>query len=203
MYFNLSNMNNKILNIGLDLDGVTFCFWSNFKNYIHKYHNKPIDEMSKDPISWEFYRDWGISDEQFMKYFVQGINDGYIFKIGSMIDNASHYINLLYNEGHKIHIISNRSIPGAEDMALENTRHWLEKHNIQHESLTFVKDKAHTVDKYNLDIFIEDSPKNAKQISEAGCEHILLFDQKWNQKDSNFRRVYSWKEIYDYIMNLL
>lgn len=190
------------MNIGLDLDGVIFSFWKNFRDYLHLYHNKPMNEMSKNADSWEFYRNWGLSDEEFMKYFIQGINDGYIFRIGHMIDNASYYIKSLHNDGHKIYLISNRSIVGAEEMAYKNTCLWLQENDIYYDKLIFAKDKSYTVQEYKLDIFVEDSPKNAKQISEAGCQHILLFDQEWNIKDNIFHRVYSWNQIYDYIHKL-
>lgn len=195
-------MENKKFNIGLDLDGVVACFWSNYREYLHLHCGIPMENMLKEPTQWYFYRDWNITDEQFLEYFIKGINDGFIFKYCKVIDNASYYINLLYQDGHNIHLISNRSIPGAEENALLNTKYWIDKNKISHHTLDLTNDKTSTVDKYDLDIFVEDTPKNLDSISLTNCSHLLLFNQKWNSSDSIYKRVYSWEELYLYIKNI-
>lgn len=64
--------------------------------------------------------------------------------------------------------------------------------------------KVEKAKELNCDIFIEDNYDNAIQLSEAGFK-VLLMDTNYNRKKltENTIRVYSWKEIYVIINELL
>jgi uncharacterized HAD superfamily protein len=143
---------------------------------------------------WEFYEDWGYSPKEFMQHFAEGINGGVIFMHGTPMDDCHDHISQLRKSGHSIHIVTNRSVPGAVDQGHANTRKWLQKHNIEYDSLGFSSDKTTVLP---VDVFFEDSPRNAKALLDAGCPRVALYDQAWNKHhhDPRWNRVKSWDEF--------
>lgn len=188
------------LKIGVDIDGVLYDFHDAFKIYLHNKHSKPLEEMS-EPDGWLFYEKWGMCKEEFLHFFKMGINDEFIFKYGKMLDGASEYLKKIKKMGHSIHLVSNRKIEDAEHKSLSNTVHWLNENEISFDTLDFDFEKGKYAKKYNLDIFIDDSPKHLSQLEENACNFLFLFDQKWNRKEKYeiYKRVHNWREIYEQI----
>jgi len=60
--------------------------------------------------------------------------------------------------------------------------------------------KSSVCKELGIDIFIEDAPVYAKNISEAGIP-VILIDAPWNRETSGelITRVYSWDEVLDTI----
>jgi len=197
---------NVILNIGIDIDGVLFDFHDSFKRYMNEIHGKSLEEMQAQPMNWNFHEEWKLDKQQFDYYYRQGILDKYVLRKGNMIDkDAVKYIRKLRRDGHKIHLVSNRNMYDVGHQAMYNTIHWLLENEIEYDTIDFDFEKGKYVKKYNLDVFVEDSPKNAKQLYNAECKKIILLDQVWNRKKAycNYKRVLNWKEIFNEIIVLI
>ncbi len=86
------------------------------------------------------------------------------------------------------------------------TRDWLDKYKIPYHGLQLLgqHDKRSCCQDLCVDLFIEDSKKNADQISSCGIP-VLLMDATYNQGllPQMVTRVYNWNEIRDYISNHL
>jgi uncharacterized HAD superfamily protein len=179
----------KILDIGVDLDGVVYDFVGALRTWIHASTNKPLAEMPP-ARTWQFYHDWGFTTEEFLFHYAAGVNAGRIMRYGTPFPGSAEYMRRLARDGHRLHIITARAVRGAEKKAAINTAHWLRDYDIPHATLTITADKHVSA----TDIFIEDSAANYDSLEAAG-RHPWLIDQPYNSHHSG-RRVHSWREFY-------
>ena len=110
---------------------------------------------------------------------------------------ALEYLKKLSNENHKIILITSRWNPDDFDIA-EVTKKWLEKENIPYDKLIVnAADKTIAAKQENLDVFIDDSFKNCKAVSDIGIKTYMM-DSRVNRglNDENIKRVYSWPHLY-------
>ena len=81
------------------------------------------------------------------------------------------------------------------------TKEWLNKHEIEYDKLIFEKDKEKLQKciENNVEIMIEDSPNNIKDISTK--IKVIKFDCQYNKnvQNKNIITAYSWYHIYDII----
>ncbi len=98
---------------------------------------------------------------------------------------------------YEIHLISARS-PQYQPQTLA----WLENHHIPHNRLMLLgkHDKRGACLDLCVDLFIEDSRKNAVQVSSCAIP-VLLMDAAYNRGrlPSLVTRVFNWQEIMSYI----
>lgn len=190
------------MNIGIDLDGVL----TNFNDFCMNYGAKYASEIGKGKIinpkgyeSVEIF-DWGknTNDEFWLKY-----------KLKYVIEEpprpfAKEVIDKLKKEGHNIYIITARAsefedVEKNEKMK-DLVRKWFAKHELYYDELIFsTVNKLENCREKNIDIMVEDSPHNIKQLS----EHlpIICFDARYNREceSKNIIRCYSFYDIYEKI----
>lgn len=168
------------MRVGLDLDGVCYDFGNAFREWLKvRGRREPMPE----PTNWYFYRDWGLTDQEFGEQVNLGVAAGWIFRWGGPIYGSLEGAQLLKEQGHTIHIVTDRFFGPAGD-AQAATMEWLFKHGFPYDSVTFAKDKT-TV---RLDAMVDDKLKNYDALEAAGVASYLL-DQKWNRDDVPRRRV--------------
>jgi 5'(3')-deoxyribonucleotidase len=137
-------------------------------------------------LTWEFYFEWGLTFEQFWYHASRGVDEGFIFKTGEPIEEAKESLKKLVDDGHSIHLVTDRSF-GRD--SIPNTTWWLEKNEIPYDSLTVGADK--TV--INTDIFLDDRDKNYTDALQAGNTTPVLFNRPWNSHVPNALRVGGWE----------
>ena len=94
--------------------------------------------------------------------------------------------------------------PEYEGKMQELTKKWLLDNNIKYKKLIFTDDtnKLKNCIENNIDVMVEDSPINIKNISQK--IKVIKFDCQYN-KDINGKNIltaYSWYHIYDIIRKL-
>ena len=77
---------------------------------------------------------------------------------------------------------------------------WLENNNVIYDKLFLNAEanrKVQIVEENNIDIFIDDSFENCKDVSERTKAKVYMMNTRVNEKFSlqNIKRVYSWSEI--------
>ena len=112
-------------------------------------------------------------------------------------ENASLYINKLYNEGNEIYIITARSgyyDPNVPDITIK----YLKEHNIKYTSIFLAcRDKARVCLDNKVDILVDDSVENITNVEEVGIKTIII-DNEYN-KDVKTTRANNWEEVYKII----
>jgi uncharacterized HAD superfamily protein len=129
-----------------------------------------------DPKTYAFHEDesWSKAyptDESFVEALQEAITDRVYLHETPLALSAST-LHELHDEGHNIIIATDRAFgnPFVDTIAYQDTRAWLEYNGYIYDSLVITPHK----EDIDADIFIEDSPKNMKNIMDAGGKVIRI-----------------------------
>lgn len=168
--------------VGIDLDGCVYDFAAAMQ--IEAAIRYPSLDVSQKVHSWAFYESWGISLEEFQDLYSSGVREGRVLWQGDPYPGTAEAWNFLAEEGHSIHIITDRRPPGAEEAAREATVAWLATHGLTYASLTFSPDKT-LIRRIARDpertIFVDDKHENHTALQMARVRSFLM-DRPWNQR---------------------
>lgn len=186
--------------IGIDIDDTITDTYEVMMNYAQQY---TIDVLKREPI----LRDENCNTHFYTKYLL-GWKDGedleYLKKYYSKIVDevkpktlAVEYLKRLHEEKNKIILITARWESDEFDVA-EATQKWINKNNIPCDKLIInAENKLIAAKQENVNVFIDDSFKNCKMVSDNGIKTYLM-DTRTNKGfiDKNIERVYSWPHLY-------
>lgn len=180
--------------VGFDLDGVLFDFSKSLSAFLLD-HCSWNEELISPPTRWEFYKDWGLSLEDFLDTCHKAADLGKLW-FGPVFDHSAvDEMTKLQKSGHSIHIITHRHFGSHPGVSASATAVWLRHHAIPYDTLTFSDDK--TIIK--TDWMIEDNVDNYLALERAGCRSVLI-DRPWNHHLENARRVSSVPEFVGLVM---
>ena len=186
------------MNIGIDIDDTIAKTSEETDIYAKEYTEKVLKrkfEFRKieilDPM-WARHL-YGWSDEEdknFWNLYYEKVMENVKPK-----DDAIEIINELSKENNII-IITARWDRESGIIA-EITKKWIEKYNIKYDKLFIGHlDKRDIVKENNIELFIDDSFKTCKQISEIGVRTFIMNSRiNKEMEDDKLERVFSWKEI--------
>jgi uncharacterized HAD superfamily protein len=179
------------LDIGVDLDGVCYDFPRAFREWVAHRTGRRLSDLA-EPTCWEFFTAWGLSLEEFLELFHEGVDAGWIYGRGAPFPGTREALASLSARGHRLHVVTDRGAMGSPGAAQESTRRWLHAEGIVVDSLTVAKDKTVVP----TDVFIEDLPANAQDLVGAG-RAVVLLDRSWNQGFTapGVVRVGCWAEV--------
>ena len=186
--------------IGIDIDDTISDTYEVMINYAQEYQ---INELKKEPIlkkgscNTHFYLtyllDWNNGeDKEFLNEYYEKI-----VKETKPRTLALKYLQKLHEDGNKIVLITARR--EAENFNVRKaTENWIKANNIPCDKLIInAKNKLIAAQSENVDVFIDDSFSNCKQISDAGIKTFLM-DSRSNKEfeDEKIERIYSWPHAY-------
>ena len=192
------------MNIGIDIDGVL----TNIGRELIDYGTKmAVEEGWPLNIRLNEYDEnlmFGWNEGQCMKfwnkYFLKYLSDT------SARAFAAEVIEKLQQEGNNIVLITART---EDDMPPEDygkmqqiTQDWLKAKNIKYNKIIFEKEKMQPCIENNIDIMVEDSPKNIEKLSKE--IKVIKFDCQYNKEvnNENITTAYSWYHIYNIIKEM-
>lgn len=185
-----------MFDVGIDVDGVLHAFHQSFRHYVVINKIRTEEQCSHPVDRFNFYREWGISDDEFPEICNAGVDAGVIFDYGDPMEaDASASLYRLRELGHRIHIITYRLF-GTNGASKATTLRYLQRHDLIYDSIAFSKDKTVVP----TDFFLEDQVANYDQLELAGCESYLI-NRPWNEMvdGDDRRRVSSISEFVDII----
>jgi len=187
------------MRIGIDIDGVL----TDIEKFQIEYGSKYFYKKNKKIINYKGNETTDIfninlkEDDLFwndaIKHYIKEPARNY----------ASEVIKKLKKEGNEIYIITARTsnLTYTDDIDTKKmhklVRKWLKKYNIYYDKLIFSKeDKLEICLENNIDIMIEDKPKNINDISKK--IPVICYHANYNEQCSgiNITRCYSWYDIY-------
>lgn len=191
------------MRIGIDLDGVI----TNIAQFVADYGTKfCYDNKIKynlKPDEYDEQKALGISGEWTEKFW-----NRYLPYYGTKYaprEFAKEVIDIL-KEDNEIYIITARNEDGLPEELYgfmhEMVKGWFKEKEINYDKLIFTQgSKLPYCLENKIDIMIEDSPRNIKEISTK--IPVLCFDNSYNKelKGNNITRVYSWYDILNKIKN--
>ena len=190
------------MNIGIDIDDtMSYTFEKVFpiaKEYVKRLFGKEIENEDYTQVDSYNYIETvlGLDGKDIENFWRENLVN--LFKTVEPKENVSQVINKLKDEGHKIIIITarwNEEYCNSENLSKE----WLKKHNIPYDKIYIgAESKKEIAVQEKLDLFIDDSIKNCREITNENIK-CLLFASKVNLKNEeskNFEIVKSWDDIY-------
>lgn len=173
----------------LDLDGVINNWVTPFNPYLCKvmgYEETPW-------LDWYHYRNYGCSDEQFVKILHQFADEG-LFTAAPPFEGTVEALQRLHSMGHTIHVVTDRPPQIAQE-----TQTWLKEHDIPFDTFDLGRDKtifkAHGPGPY---YGIDDRDSNTRALLDAGVRAYVL-EWPWNI-DSGLPSVKSVAEYVDIVI---
>ena len=191
------------MKIGVDIDNVISNFnevlLEEFLNHDKELRNNGI--INNDVYITRGMFDW--SKEELEEFYCNNIER--IAKSLNVLENAPEYIKKLKEEGNEIYIISGRD-NGEYPNPYKMTFDWLNKYNIIYDKLILTNaydslEKAKICLENKIDIMIDDSTRILLEVNNSGIISLLM-DTPYNRKENYLKRVYNWKEIYEFITSL-
>lgn len=201
------------MNIGIDLDGVL----TNYRQFAIEQGLKYCKENKKgkliNPDGYESTDIFDWDEKTDLDFWIKNI---FIYaRENPAIEGASENIKKLKADGHTIYIITARWLASPEidknfsclneirQTMRTTVKEWLAKNNIIYDYIIFSeKDKSKYILENNIDVMIEDSPNNLKNLSKL--TKMICYDWPYNQgiENDNIYRCYNWNEIYDKILEI-
>lgn len=193
------------MNIGIDIDDTISDTFEALLAYSQKYTIEDLKRESNIDINKDYLNHLyiesasGWNDIETKNFWEKYYED--ILKAVNIKNFASKVINNKRKNGDKIFLITARwDMPNFDTKKL--TEDWLLENNVQYDKLFMnASDKVQLVKENNIDLFIDDSFNNCKQISENTNAKVYMMTSLVNKNlgDKKIKRVFSWPEIDDLI----
>jgi hypothetical protein len=158
------------MRIGWDLDGVNYGFIEGC-NDIRRSQGEP--EFT--PGVWYFYREVGMTDEDWVAWCHKAADDGLLFN-HPPLPGAVDAFRRVKRLGHTNVVITDRAFGRTPQVSQKITTGWLNTERFEYDELYFDKDKT----KYDVDMMVEDKLENYDALIDAGVDAYLI-DRPWNQ----------------------
>lgn len=188
------------VDVGVDVDGVLYDFVEALRHWLNVSTGRDRSTMP-DALVWGFHgKQWGLTLEEFLRHYHEGVEAGVVFTHGSPYPGAREGLSALRSLGHRLHVVTDRAHVGSPGVSEAATRAWLEHHSLPHDTVLLSGDKTCI----GARVFIEDRVENARALAAAGTGVVLL-DRPWNQhleESDRVVRACSWDEVPDLVERL-
>lgn len=179
-----------MLRVGLDCDNVLYPFTDGFARVAERLGLRLASQ--RPVLRWEFWRDWGLTVDQFNEVFTAGAADGHIFECEDPLPGAVEGVRRLVDAGHEVHLVTARSWPGCEQVCRTATYRWLGLHGFPLHSVTFTDDKTVV----ECDLFVDDQPDVYRLVDDAGEAVPVLWHHSSNEGHRSIRhRLHGWDDL--------
>jgi uncharacterized HAD superfamily protein len=188
------------MKIAIDIDGVLLDI---IVTYCEIYNKRFGTNYQKNDIaSWDFFKDWNISEEAAFNIFYEIYADS--MNVPFIDENAPKIMKKL-NELYDVDIVSAR-LPEYRSSIVNKLKSHNIREGIQYVELILLHHKPYDIKmKQNYDIYVDDNPNLVEPIKKLENRTLLLFNQPWNQNsvcEKNVYRVFNWEEVYNKIREL-
>ena len=197
------------MNIGIDLDGVL----TNYRQFAiekgQEYCKKNGKEKLLNPEAYYINDMYNWNKETELDFWSKNI---FLYAENNpVILGAPENIKKLKEDGNTIFIITARifASPDTEcsdeikEKMRKTVKNWLYKNIIEYDYLVFSREnKTKDIKENNIDIMVEDSPNNLKQLSKLTKMICVDWPYNKNIEDDNIYRCYNWNEIYEKIIEI-
>ncbi len=179
------------MRIGIDIDDTICNTWDFVIPYLSRHFNISISNLkNSDKVYYEACNKTYSEYCEFAKKYYSTIALKYKIK-----PNVRKVLKKLKSKGHEIIFITARNVNGFYDPYKISLK-YLKKHKICYDKLIVnVKEKALICLEEKIDLFIDDSINNCREVASKNIP-VLLFSTRYNQNCTLFKRFLNWKEIY-------
>ena len=180
------------MKIALDVDGVLADVIESWLSY----NNKIRPTISKSQISeWDFWKNHNINKFDFYNEL------SICWKSWETIPPTENNISSATKQ--LSHIGTVDIVTARDDSTHDDVKNWLKLHNIDFSNYVGVLEGVEK-SKLDYDVFIDDSPLNAKSMLEKG-KSVILYSQPWNLsfEDKRAKRIHELKSAVSVIDDII
>ena len=188
------------MRIGIDIDGVL----TNVSRFQLDYGSMFFNKRVVNPNAFEIRDIYDVSEEEEKAFW-----DKYLEVYATTYPArffASEALKRFHEMGIEIIILTARfkSLEDNEtgERMREIVKDWLKRNDLYYDKIIFSKEnKDKRVEEFNIDLMIEDKPKNIYDISKK--VPVIIVDDRYNAncEIENSVRCYNWYEIYSVVKN--
>ena len=194
--------------INVDLDGVVYDFTDAMREAFDYRGWEGAGEWP-DPHIWQTWDVWPISRKDFYEVLYAEVLDGYLFRLGNLIDGAQEGMQRLKQNGFYVRIVTAKTFndPNVTRMARHNVLRFLDLYDLPHHELVFSGRRGKG--DFRADITVDDKPKLGGWVQDGALN--LLFDQPWNrtiaempdffERPGWFDRARNWNDVVELALN--
>lgn len=180
------------MHIGIDIDGVIANTFHLLVHELNAYFG--VNHALEDIGDYDIYKVYGVSPEELKQFALS--KENILISGPDIIPGADYYLKLLVST-YEVSLISAR-----QEKYFHLTEQWMEKYNVPYHRLILwgQHDKREVCVHLGVNLFVEDSLRNAVQINDCSIP-VILFNAPYNQGDlpEKVWRCHSWSEIYQTI----
>lgn len=179
------------MKVGVDIDGTLS---QTFEYFVQQLERRGYDvgEPDLDHYSWGHgHADFGeVPAEEFDTIYEKNMHD---WRRSYEVYPGAWFV--LTHLDDEIVAVTNRRVLDGEG-GCPHTEHWVEQRGFPLERIHHTSDKAVTCEQHDIDVLIEDTVFNARDVAQSGVP-VLLFDKKYNRGFShdNVTRFSHWIEV--------
>ena len=182
------------MKIGIDIDDTITDSWECLIPYYSKLFNISEDNLHKSKPYHESVKNLITLDEYFD--IMLPIYDEVIPNV-HLKPNVKETIDKLYDLGCTVYFITARG-RGHTD-PYKDSKEFLDKYNIKYEEIiTNCGDKATKCKELGISLFIDDSYRHCKKVSEKNIP-VLMPETYYNKEYQEFTHFDNWNYVYDYV----
>lgn len=156
----------KVLNIGIDVDGVLRDIMTPIINHYNKTYQQKI--KIHDITNWNFDQFFPHMPDVYKYAFYENARSTFVDS--QPYDGAVNFMKKIHQK-YQVWIITHQ-YKGNEILTLE----WLNKHDIPFHSIAFTPSKSDV----GCHVLIDDAPHNLERFTNSSNRHAICFRQPWN-----------------------
>jgi FMN phosphatase YigB (HAD superfamily) len=153
------------MKIGFDVDEVLYPFVDALRSYAVA-TNHPCARRTTVPQSWQFYQDWGLTEEGFDDLANEAAEDGFLFS-QSPHHGVNRVLQHVRNAGHDVVLVTAR-YHGPDPLG--QTLDWVERWDVPCDYVHVTKGK-HLIE---MDTFVDDRYDTVLNLRQIGVDAYLL-----------------------------
>jgi 5'(3')-deoxyribonucleotidase len=177
--------------LGIDLDGVVADFYARMREIAAEWRGVPLDDLNRS-VTYGL-PEWGFVKKEYEDLHRFAVTQRNLFTSMLPIEGAPQAIRRLAElEGVRVRVITHRLfISHFHKIAVGQTVEWLDANAVPYWDLCFMCDK----ELVDADVYVEDSPRNIKQLRQAERE-VIVYSNSTNQEisDEPGGRAHDWKQ---------
>lgn len=195
------------MNIAFDIDGVLNDMDGFTINYAKPFFKKQYNKDIVNEKAFHIKEIFDCSDKEEKEFWKKYLL--FFFMKYPARKNAASVIKKLHDDGDKIYIITSRIFTSSATLGpitRKLVKNWLKDNEITYDNIEFCSldeyGKVGAVQKYNIDVIVEDMPGNIKILNEI--TKPICFNSLYN-KDyicDYIPKVDTFEEVYDEIQNI-
>ena len=176
---------NNLTRVGIDIDGPMYELYTAVTDIVG---------METQLQEWEFYREWGWTEEEFNEFYADAILNKDLLNRVPASYGVKTTMELLKNMGYELVLCTVRGVGLADeikDAAQQQTVDWLQQNKVPYDELIFSTNKTDA----RSFCFFDDNIQNYEAVARTRSCVSWLYSLPYNERHHAPNRVHEFRHI--------